>query len=135
MADVDSSWDDFEEDLQKEYVNWGADTVPGEAIKGIIDQVTEEEGDYGPYTVIRLTSPDGFAYCYRAFGTVAANQMGRANPQPGQRIGIARLMDGENKLGKKYTNWRIIVREADGSAPVFVPSPVTSSDDSDEEPF
>ncbi|MGH3032118.1 MAG: hypothetical protein ACRDNE_15410 [Gaiellaceae bacterium] len=81
---------------------------PGEKLIGEVVSLVEREGAYGAYPVVTIRRDDGTEAALHAFQTVAAEQLARARPKVGDRLGIKYI--GERQGGeRRYHDWRVVV--------------------------
>ena len=100
----------------------GWNPSPGDKIQGRVMYVTETEGghpEYGVYPLVAIWTGTE-AVALHAFHSTFRNAINRANPQPGDLIGVKYLgLKTENKKGepvgfggKGYENYKVIVQKA-----------------------
>jgi hypothetical protein len=134
----------IDELLDTEPSTWNPqeDGTPSKLI-GTLVSITAGSGDYGEYPVVTVSNDDGIHRFY-AFHGVAKSQLEQANPQPGDKIGIAYKGKKMSGAGNEYHNYRV-VSEAVGPRvdQALTPTPMAarpvpdSSNDlgDDEDPF
>jgi hypothetical protein len=86
----------------------------GDRLFGVVLGVeTADYSEYGEYPIVFIQTPDGTEVAFHAFHTVAKTAILRADPRPGNRIGIMYKgqKEGSGGNGKNdYENYRVVVR-------------------------
>ncbi len=90
---------------------------PGESIVGTVLDITTRENEYGSYPLVSLETDDGRELEWHAFHTVAANELAKVNPQPGDVLGVRNL---GKRDGKNYVAYRIVVERNTPAAPLAI---------------
>jgi len=93
----------------------------GALVVGRIESIDVRSTTYGPAPVIvvRADSHGGNRIAVWGLHTVLRNALKRAKPQPGERIAVKRLTDGENENGS-FQRYRVAVdRKAGSDAAAF----------------
>lgn len=88
---------------------------PGESVVGTVLDITTRENEYGSYPLVSLETDDGRELEWHAFHTVAANELAKVNPQPGDVLGVRNL---GKRDGKSYVAYRIVVERNTPAAPL-----------------
>jgi hypothetical protein len=135
MASLDERLDSFAEPWKP---------APGDRLVGEVTDLSERENEYGSYPIVTVRTNSGDEFAFHAFRTVAKNELAKARPQVGDKIGIA--YHGK-PAGKDYELYRVIVERDDQptmdwdkhAAADDVPEDAGPSDDSlgfsDDTPF
>ena len=82
---------------------------PGDKLEGTVTELDERDGGFGPYVIVMVTTDDGRDVAFHAYHTVAARELARQRPVPGDRIGIK--YHGVDPV-KKYRQYRLVVDHA-----------------------
>ena len=79
------------DDLAIDYTPWRPHDTPDQpqGIEGVVKDRQVWTSDYGTFDVIFIAALDGQNWSWAALGAVAAKEVGRRNPLPGDRIGVA----------------------------------------------
>lgn len=80
----------------------------GDQIVGTIVDISEGEGDYGPYPIVTIETADG-DLAVHAFHTVLRKELAAKRPVEGDRVGIKYL---GIPAGKKYEAYRVALERA-----------------------
>jgi len=86
-------------------VAWRPDKEDADTLIGEVVSVDLGTSDYGTYPLIVVRSDDGTEKAFHASHTVARNELKRARPQVGQRIGIKYLGKQTAAEGSKYGSY------------------------------
>jgi hypothetical protein len=101
----------LEERLQTENDAWIAE--PGEMLVGLVVDLTNRASEYGPYPAVTVRNDDGTELVFHAFRTVAKQELIRARPIVGDRIGI--LYTGPVE-GADYHGYRVRLERVNSEA-------------------
>lgn len=64
----------------------------GDKLIGIVTDIDTRSSEYGDdYTILTIETEDGEAWAFHAFRTVARNEVAKANPQVGDKVGVKYL--------------------------------------------
>lgn len=83
-----------------------------EYIIGELEEISEREGDYGPYRVITLLASDGSVWNVAGFGTVLSGKFASLKDSDiGCNVAVKFLGEAASKKpgGKAYKNWTVSV--------------------------
>lgn len=84
---------------------WRPDKKDDDLLIGEVVDIDVGTSDYGPYPLIVIRQDSGEEKAVHAFHTVLANELTRARPQVGERIGIKYLGEQPTKPGSKYKSF------------------------------
>ncbi len=83
---------------------------PGEFVIGELEEISDREGDFGPYKVITLLTANGDVLNVAGFGTVLKGKFdGLSNSDLGCKIAVKFLGEATGKSGKDYKNWSVTI--------------------------
>src|SRR5215213_5893131 len=78
------------EDLERDYAPaWKPSE--GDALVGVVVDVTEREGNFGRYPIVTLRTADGEELAVHAFHEVLQGELAKVAPKPGDELGIRYL--------------------------------------------
>lgn len=131
------------DDLNIDYTQWRPADNPDQprGIEGLVKDLQIWTSDFGAFPMLFVVADDGAAWSWAALGAIAAREVERRDPQPGDRIGIAYKGEVENKVGDKPMHvFRVLTvpgprHSADYRPPAPVPNPQAQQLPLDEEPF
>lgn len=85
---------------------------------GTVVEVSEGDGDYGPYPIIYIRDDAGNEWRWHVYGSVAQNRIIALRPAVGDEIGVKFLGTEPSKVKgyAPYKNWKIVLDKAAGSA-------------------
>lgn len=82
----------------------------GEYVIGELEEISDRDGDYGPFKVITLLTEGGDVLNVAGFGTVLKGKFdGLTNDDLGCKIAVKFLGEASNKAGKPYKNWSVTI--------------------------
>jgi len=84
----------------------------GDYVIGELEEISEREGDYGPYRVVTLLAPDGGVWNVAGFGTVLSGKFASLKETDiGNNVAVKFLGEAASKRpgGKPYKNWTMSV--------------------------
>lgn len=88
---------------------WIPETA-GEYVIGELEEVSDRDGDYGPYKVITLFTDNGDVLNVAGFGTVLKGKFdGLTNSDLGAKVAVKFLGEATGKSGKGYKNWSVTI--------------------------
>lgn len=82
----------------------------GDYVVGEIEEISERVGDYGPYKVLTLFTPNGDVLNVAGFGTVLKGKFDRlTDADCGRTIAVKYLGERAPKKagGKEYKDWQV----------------------------
>lgn len=90
------------DDLNIDYAQWRPVDNPDHprGIEGVVKDRQVWESGFGPFDMLFIVGDDGAAWSWAALGAIAAREVGRRNPQPGDRLAVAYRGDIPNMTGK-----------------------------------
>lgn len=80
--------------------------APGDMIVGTVVDISQGEGDYGPYPIVTIEQPNGEALAVHAFHTVLKKELSAKRPTEGDKLGIKYL---GMPAGKNYEAYRVVL--------------------------
>jgi len=85
---------------------------------GTIVEVSEGDGDYGPYPILYIRTDDGNEWRWHVYGSVAQNRIIALRPAVGDEIGVKFLGTEPSKVKgyAPYKNWKIVVDKKSGES-------------------
>lgn len=132
------------DDLNIEYQQWRPADNPDQpqGIEGLVKDRQLWESNFGVFDVIFIVDDQGDAWSWAALGAIATREVGRRNPLPGDRIGVAyKGTVHDDKYGKDMNVFRVLTKpgpaHAPGSgyvAPTAMPVPTGQQTFETEEP-
>lgn len=82
----------------------------GDLVIGELEEISEREGDYGPYRVITLFTDSGDVWNVAGFGTVLAGKFASLSDSDlGCRVAVKYIGEATGKSGKSYKNWSVSI--------------------------
>lgn len=93
--------------LDQEVTAWRPE--PGDKIYGKVVDISQNQGDYEPYPLLEIETPDGAMVAIHAFHTVLKSELAKKHPVAGDSIGIKYL---GKTAGKDYEGYRVIIDRA-----------------------
>ncbi len=109
-------------DLETESYRPDTDPTHPNPLTGTVIDTDEFVGDYGTSPVLSILDESGTkVWRLMCFGSVLANQVAKQRPEVGDSIGVKYLgeEDARNFPGKKYKNYRVVVKKANGNKPAI----------------
>lgn len=101
----------------------------GEYVIGELEEISERDGDYGPYRVLTLLTDNGDVLNVAGFGTVLKGKFDSISQSDiGAKIAVKFLGEAPSKKpgGKPYKNWTVSVER---KQTVTVPGGFDGDDD------
>lgn len=91
------------DDLAIDYTQWRPADNPDQprGIEGILKDRQVWQSDFGTFDMLFLVTDENVAWSWAGLGAIASKEVGRRDPQPGDRIAIAYKGELENKIGDK----------------------------------
>jgi hypothetical protein len=97
---------------------WRPDQDDPDTLIGEVIEIEVGTSDYGRYPILVIRQEDGEAKAVHGFHSVLQNELLKARPQVGEKVGIKYLGDVPMKPGSKfksYKGYRVKVERVSGS--------------------
>jgi hypothetical protein len=95
------------EDLDREPQSWRPE--PGDKLIGELVDVDERDGGYGTYPILVIRDDDGAEWSWHVLHAVARGEIGRQQPNIGDRLGVKYVGKVEGRDGQEYHSWKVRV--------------------------
>lgn len=109
------SYDQYEDRLDAPDAE-GWKPQPGDKVVGKILEISQRDGDYGPYKVVTIEKADGVPIAIHAFHSVLAGRLEDQKPGLGDIIGVK--YEGKKQGAKNtYDNYKVTIFERAAGSP------------------
>jgi hypothetical protein len=106
--------DELLEAVGRDQVTWQPEN-PGDQIAGTVVELTELDTEYGRAPVVVVLEPSGREVRVLGFGAVLQRAIYTSSVQPGDLFAARYLGKTQGKTGRPYSDYRVVVRNGDGT--------------------